>query len=94
MVELLKARGEGANEKDTVGWYHFQIGDAKTAEFYIREALLLDPNNATIRGHLALLLAETKRDKEAVLEAGKILQQLPPGKLKDRVGSLLTKGAK
>jgi tetratricopeptide (TPR) repeat protein len=52
MVVSFETRGEGANEKDTVGWYHFQTGDIKTAEFYIREALLLDPQNPTIRAHL------------------------------------------
>lgn len=90
MVEILKRDGEGANEKDTVGWYYFNIKDYKSAEYYLREALLLDAGNAVIRGHYALLLAETKREKEAKAEAQMIINSLPAGKLKDRVGLLVS----
>jgi len=89
MIDILRIKGEGANEKDTVGWYYFNINDFKSAEYYLREALSLDVGNSIIRGHLALLLVQTKREKEAKAEAQKIIDNLPPGKLKDRVGALL-----
>ncbi|MFA5180743.1 MAG: tetratricopeptide repeat protein [Syntrophales bacterium] len=94
MVELLKNKGEGANEKDTVGWYYFNINDYRNAEYYLREALSLDTGNAIIRGHLALLLAQTKREKEAKAEAQMIISNLPPGKLKDKVGLLVSQAGK
>ncbi|HAJ27959.1 MAG TPA: hypothetical protein DCG53_12085 [Syntrophus sp. (in: bacteria)] len=94
MVEILKNKGEGANEKDTVGWYYFNINDFKSAEYYLREALLLDAGNAVIRGHMALLLAQTKREKEGRAEARLIINSLPPGKLKDRVGLLVSQAGK
>lgn len=90
MVEILKTKGEGANEKDTVGWYYFNINDFKSAEYYLREALLLDKGNAIIRAHLALLLAQTKREKEAKGEAQIIINSLPAGKLKEKVRALLS----
>ncbi len=94
MVDLLSVKGEGANEKDTVGWYYFNIGDLKNAEHFFREALLLDTGNAVIRAHFALLLAQTKREKEARAEAQKIVGSLMPGRLKDRVGALIAKDLK
>lgn len=94
MVEILKIKGEGANEKDTVGWYYFNINDFKSAEYYLREALSLDTGNSIIRGHMALLLAQTKREKEAKAEAQIIINNLPAGKLKDRVGALVPKAGK
>ena len=94
MVDLLSVKGEGANEKDTVGWYYFNIGDLKNAEHFFREALLLDPGNAVIRAHFALLLAQTKREKEAGTEANKIIGSLMPGRLKDRVGALISRNLK
>jgi tetratricopeptide (TPR) repeat protein len=89
MIEILKFKGEGANEKDTVGWYYFNTGDFKSAEYYLREAILLDPGNAIIRAHLTLLFAQTKREQEAIAEAQKIINSLPASKLKDRVGAVL-----
>lgn len=90
MINLLKNKGEGANEKDTVGWYYFNIGDIKQSEYYLREAMTLDPANPIIRGHWVLLLAHTKRDQDAKTEGQKILNSLPEGKLKDRVGAIVT----
>jgi len=94
MVDILKIKGEGANEKDTVGWYYFNINDFKSAEYYLREALSLDAGNVTIRAHLALLLAQTKREKEAKAEAQIIINNLPAGKLKDKVGALVSQTGK
>jgi len=94
IVEILKIKGEGANEKDTVGWYYFNINDFKSAEYYLREALSLDAGNATIRAHLALLLAQTKREKEAKAEAKIIINNLPAGKLKDKIGALLSQAGR
>ena len=94
MVEILKMKGEGANEKDTVGWYYFNINDFKSAEYYLREALSLDAGNVTIRAHLALLLAQTKREKEATAEAQIIINNLPAGKLKDKVGLLVSQAGR
>ena len=90
MIELLKSKGDGANEKDTVGWYYFNMGDIKQAEYYLREAMTLDPANPIIRGHWVLLLAHTKREQEAKTEGQRIINSLPDGKLKDRVGAIVT----
>lgn len=85
MVEVLKKRGAGANEKDTVGWYYLLKGQEKTAEYYLNEALKLDPHNPVIQGHRVLLLARLGREKEAREEALKIINRLPQGELKTRL---------
>jgi len=88
MVEVLKKKGEGANEKDTIGWYYFLTGNEKTAEYYLREARELDPRNPIIQAHYALVLEKMSRLKEAKEEAIKARDKLPPGDLKKRIMAL------
>ncbi|HPO35989.1 MAG TPA: tetratricopeptide repeat protein [Syntrophales bacterium] len=88
MVEILKKKGQGANEQDTVGWYYFLKGKEKEAEYYLTVARAQDPRNPIIGAHYVLLLDKTGRKKEAKLEAAKIVEKLPPGDLKSRLLSL------
>ncbi|MCX7982652.1 MAG: tetratricopeptide repeat protein [Syntrophales bacterium] len=85
IIEILKKRGEGANEKDTVGWYYYLKGNDKMAEYYIMEARKLDPQNPIIHAHYVLILDRTARHKEAREEAVKVLERLPAGELKTRL---------
>ncbi len=88
-VDTLRVKGEGAYEKDTVGWFFYKTGDYSSAESYLREALQLDPDNNAIRGHLALALFQTGKSKDALVEAEKVVPVLPPGDLKEKLSSLL-----
>jgi len=86
-IDTLRVKGEGAYEKDTVGWFFYKKGDYSAAEAYFREALQMDPDNNTIRGHLALVFFQTGKSKEALVEAEKVINILPPGKLKENISS-------
>lgn len=93
-IDTLRFKGEGAFEKDTVGWFFYKIKDFNTAEVYFREALHMDPDNNAIRGHLALSLFQINKSKEALVEAEKVAKVLPPGDLKNRLMSLIVQNKK
>ena len=88
-IDTLRVRGEGAFEKDTVGWFYYKLGDYNSAEAFSREALQMDPDNNVIRGHFALALHQLGRKKDAALEAEKAARLLPPGDLKNRLVALM-----
>lgn len=91
LVGRLEREGEGANVKDTVGWYYCKIGDFNRAEYYLREALALDPEDLTIRGHLALTLFKLGKNTDAEIEAKKIGAALPKGMLKTEIEGFVAK---
>jgi tetratricopeptide (TPR) repeat protein len=82
-IDTLRVKGEGAFEKDTIGWYFYKTGDYGSAETYFREALRMDPDNNVIRGHLALTLFQTGKNRDGLIEAGKVVPVLPRGNLKE-----------
>lgn len=84
-IETLRVKGEGAYEKDTVGWFYYHTRDYRSAEAFFREALQLDPENNAIRAHLALALFQMNNGKEAFSEAKKIMGILPPGSLRNQL---------
>jgi tetratricopeptide (TPR) repeat protein len=86
-IETLRVKGEGAYEKDTVGWFFYKSRDYSSAEAFFREALQMDPDSNTIRGHLALALFQTGKSKDALVEAEKVMPLLPSGKLKEDISS-------
>ncbi|MCX5905656.1 MAG: tetratricopeptide repeat protein, partial [Deltaproteobacteria bacterium] len=88
-IDTLRVKGEGAYEKDTVGWFFYKTKDFNSAEAYFREALQLDPDNNIIRGHLALALFQANRSKEALVEAERVTKVLPPGDLKSSIMSFM-----
>jgi hypothetical protein len=49
----------------------------------------MDPDNNVIRGHLAMVLFQTMRDKEALVEAERVAKVLPPGDLRNRLASFM-----
>ena len=88
-IETLRVKGEGAYEKDTVGWYLCKTGDYGSAETYLRDALHMDPENNIIRGHLAVWGFQTGKSKDALAEAEKVVPLLPSGNLKEILSSKL-----
>ncbi|MDQ5985435.1 MAG: Beta-barrel assembly-enhancing protease [Syntrophus sp. SKADARSKE-3] len=91
LIDTLRVRGEGAYEKDTVGWFFYKTRDYSSAEAYFREALQMDPDNNVIRGHLALALFQMNKSKEALVEAERVINVLPPGDLKVTLQSVMSK---
>jgi Flp pilus assembly protein TadD len=53
---------------DSVGWAAFQAGQADKALLLLRDARLREPNNPSIRYHLAAVLAKAGRRSEAASE--------------------------
>jgi len=90
-IDTLRVKGEGAYEKDTVGWFFYKTRDFNTAEAYFREALQMDPDNNAIRGHLALALFQMNKSKEALVEAERVTKILPPGNLKNEISRMMQK---
>jgi len=88
-IDTLRVKGEGAYEKDTVGWFFYKARDYNSAEAYFREALQMDPDNNAIRGHLALALFQINKNKEALVEAERATKALPPGDLKNKIMSFM-----
>jgi tetratricopeptide (TPR) repeat protein len=88
-IDTLRVKGEGAYEKDTVGWFFYKAKDYSSAESYFREALQMDPDNNAIRGHLALTLLQQNKTKEAYSEAEKALKVMPPGDLRTKITNLI-----
>ena len=88
-IDTLRVKGEGAYEKDTVGWFFYKTHDYNSAEAYFREALQMDPDNNAIRGHLALVLFQINRSKEALVEAERVAKVLPPGDLRNKIMSFM-----
>ena len=77
IAEQALAKNPGnPNAIDTLGWILFQNGQTDRALTMLRDARLRVPNNAEIRYHLAVVLAQTGRkneardELEAVLKAG------------------------
>jgi cellulose synthase operon protein C len=91
LVNILESEGEGGGIKDTIGWYYYKIGDFKSAEYYLREAISLDLENALVRGHLALTLFEAKKNTDAIAEAKRVVDALSEGPLKDRIKAFMAK---
>ena len=89
LINMLEKDGEGSNFKDTVGWYYYKTGDMKRAEHYLHAAKILDPENVTIRGHLALTLLRTGRTKDTEAEARKVVAMLPQGALRTEIETVL-----
>jgi tetratricopeptide (TPR) repeat protein len=85
LVSILESEGEGGSAKDTIGWYYYRTGNIKSAEYYLREAALLDPDNVLVRAHLALTLFEMKKDQEASTEAKRVMDALPESPLKEKL---------
>ncbi len=90
-IEVLKAEKERPELKDTIGWHYFKTGDFSAAERYLREALTLDPNQDSVRAHLALTLFALQKNSEAAAEAQKIITRLSSGPLKDKLNEALAK---
>ena len=88
-IDTLRVKGEGAYEKDTIGWYLYKTKDYGSAEAYFRDALQSDPDNNAIRAHLALALFQANKNKEALTEAVKVAKFLPSGDLRNRITSLI-----
>jgi len=88
-IDTLRVKGEGAFEKDTVGWYFYKAGDYSSAEVFFREALHMDPDNNAIRGHLALNLFQMNKSKDALIEAERVAKVLPPGDLRNKITSMM-----
>jgi tetratricopeptide (TPR) repeat protein len=88
-IDTLRVKGEGAYEKDTVGWFLYKARDYSSAEVFFREALQMDPDNNIIRGHLALGLFQMNKSKEALVEAERVAKLLPPGDLRSKITSLM-----
>ena len=88
-IDTLRVKGEGAYEKDTVGWFFYKTKDFNSAEAYFREALQMDPDNNVIRGHLALALFQMNKRKEALVEAERVAKVLPPGDMRNKINSLM-----
>lgn len=86
-IEILRVKGEGAYEKDTIGWFFYKTGEYNSAEAYFRDALQMDPDNIAIRGRLSLVLLKVGKIKEGLAEAEKVIPILPPGKLKEELSS-------
>jgi len=94
LIELLRIKGEGAFEKDTVGWYYYRAGAYAEAANYLQEAVRLDPENNVIRAHWLLARGRSgERDKTRV-DAKNILERLPAGKLRQELESLCESGEK
>ncbi|MCK9364897.1 MAG: tetratricopeptide repeat protein [Syntrophales bacterium] len=91
LVALLESEGTGTGAKDTVGWYYYKTGDLKKAEYYLREAVAIDPENAVVRGHLAMTLFGKKEEAEAVSEAKKAIGALSGTSLKGELERMLSK---
>lgn len=91
LIGILESEGEGAAVKDTIGWYYYKSGDFKSAEYYLREAVAMDPENMIVRGHFALALFGTKNDKEAYAEARKVIAGLPDVPLKEKLKAAMSK---
>jgi tetratricopeptide (TPR) repeat protein len=88
-IDTLRVKGEGAYEKDTVGWFFYKTKDFNLAEAFFREALQMDPDNNVIRGHLALTLYQMNKSKEALVEAERVSKVLPPGDLSNKIASFM-----
>ncbi|MFA5179782.1 MAG: tetratricopeptide repeat protein [Syntrophales bacterium] len=88
-VDTLRVKGEGAFEKDTVGWYLYRTRDYSSAEAYFREAIQMDPDNNVIRGHLAMALFQLNKGKEGFTEAEKVVKLIPSGDMKNKLTSLM-----
>ncbi len=88
-IDTLRVKGEGAYEKDTVGWFFYKTGNYSLAEVYFREALQMDVDNNAIRGHLALALFQMNKSKEALVEAERVVKRLPPGDLRNKIMSFM-----
>lgn len=84
-IEILRLKGEGAFEKDTVGWYYCQTGDYRAAEGFLREAVQLDPANHVIRAHWALSLYKVGKVNQGEKEKNKILSMIPAGGLREEL---------
>jgi len=84
-IDILHLKGEGAFEKDTVGWYYYRMGNYQTAERFFREALQLEPSNHAIRAHLALALYKEGKVKMAGAEKEKVINMIPAGKLREEL---------
>ncbi len=84
-IETLRLKGEGAYEKDTIGWYYYKLGDYKAAEDLFREALEIDPNNHVIRAHYAVSLYRLGKVKQAEVEKNKVWKTVPAGRLREEL---------
>jgi len=93
-IDTLRVKGEGAYEKDTVGWFFYKTKDFNSAEAFFREALQMDPDNNVIRGHLALAFFQMNKSKEALVEAERVAKVLPPGDLRNKIMSLMEQNKK
>ncbi len=91
LIGILESEGEGAGVKDTIGWYYYKSGDLKSAEYYLREAIALDPESAIVRGHLALALFGLHRTSEANAEAKKVMDALPDIPLKQKLKAVVSR---
>ncbi len=91
LIGVLESDGEGAGVKDTIGWYYYKTGNLKSSEYYLREAIALDPENVLVRGHLALTLFEMKKNAEAGAEAKKVINALPDSPLKEKLKAFTVK---
>ena len=49
----------------------------------------MDPDNNAIRGHLALVLFQINKSKEALVEAERIIKVLLPGDLRNKIMSFM-----
>jgi tetratricopeptide (TPR) repeat protein len=52
--------------QDSLGWVYFRMGDLGQAEKYLREAVRLDPNDATVNEHLGDLFRARKETQAAI----------------------------
>ncbi|MCX7982650.1 MAG: tetratricopeptide repeat protein [Syntrophales bacterium] len=84
-IEILRLKGEGAYEKDTIGWYYYKRDDFSSAEGFFREALHLDGANNVIRAHYALTLYKLGKVKQAEGEKNKVISIMPAGRLREEL---------
>jgi Tfp pilus assembly protein PilF len=62
---------------DTLGWLHYHKGQLDKAEGLIKAALDANPDNPTIRYHLAVVYAKRGKNREALQELNRALKQSP-----------------
>ena len=66
---------------DSLGWAYYKLGQYEEAEYYLRRAVVIEPNEAEIRYHLGVLYAKWGQRVKAKIELYKAIKLDPSYKL-------------
>ena len=80
ILGALKDDPQNGSYLDSLGWVYFKKGDFLKAEKYIREALIILPNDPTINEHLGDIYFKLANVEKAILQWEKSLIYNPNNK--------------